>query len=323
MANYISPLMSSVSVTIDIMFTSYIPTWLLSVMLVPFGLALGSFANVLIYRLPLRNKVDRNITTRPSRCIICKTNIRPIHNVPILSWIWLRGRCAYCGCQISTNYPLVELLVGLLMAGSVWIFPFGTLIWLKGLVCGYALIVLFFTDFNAFILPNIIQFPLMIIGILFTLPQLIYPSHTTYIFDLHETILRVDTFANSLQPAPIWHKFGQPVTLLTSILGIAIGYMVPMSINAIYRYIRKTDGMGMGDFKMLAWLGAFWGWAPTLGIMLCGALLGSIIGLPIILLKNNNWRHIMLPFGCTLALATPIVVFYGTNIWHAYVELIR
>lgn len=304
------------------MITIDMPIWLLSVVLALFGLALGSFANVLIRRLPLEDAADRNITTKPSHCISCKTPIRLQHNIPIASWIYLKGRCAYCGCKISISYPLIELLVGLLMAGSVWIFPFGTLIWVKGIVCGYALIVLSVTDFNTFILPNTIQFPLMVAGVLFTLPQLIYPSQLTSILGSHENTLQVSTFANNLQPAPIWHTFGQPVTLSTSLLGLIVGYIVPMSINFIYHCIRKTDGMGMGDFKMLAWLGAFWGCAPMIGIMFGGSLVGSIVGIFFVLTTKNNWRYTILPFGCALALATPVVIFYGPKIWLIYMKLI-
>lgn len=301
------------------MFTA--PTYLLSAILFPFGLALGSFANVLIHRLPLDSKTDRDVIITPSRCNTCGVRIRPQHNIPILSWIYLKGRCAYCGCKISVSYPIVELLVGLLLSGSVWIFPFGTLIWIKGVICGYSLITLFFTDFNTFILPNVIQFTLMAIGVLLTLPQLINSSHVTFVYGLHnETILQVNTFVNCLQPAPILHITSHPITITTSIIGLIVGYSVPMGINFVYRCIRKTDGIGMGDFKMLAWLGSFWGWASMLGIMFIGALLGSILGLSMIFFAKGNLRHAILPFGCTLALATPMVVFYGSNIWHSYLE---
>jgi leader peptidase (prepilin peptidase)/N-methyltransferase len=93
-------------------------------------------------------------------------------------------------------------------------------------------------------------------------------------------------------------------------------------MNQLYKLIRKTDGLGMGDFKMLAWLGAFWGWAPMLGILFLGAGLGAAVGLPLMLLRRNSDRAIsgqtMLPFGCFLALATPIVVFFGRALWLGY-----
>jgi prepilin signal peptidase PulO-like enzyme (type II secretory pathway) len=298
------------------------PTWLLSAILAPFGLVLGSFGNVLIHRLPQELPADRDVVAKPSHCPNCRTRIKPWQNIPVLSWIFLRGRCGHCGWRIPFRYPLVELLAGFLFAGSVWVLPFGTLIWAKGVVCGYALIVLFFTDLEAFILPDALQFPLMALGLGFSLPQQFWPLHGTSIWGLDQTILRVDTFANGLQPAPLWHLLGQPVTWQASLLGMALGYGLPAGLNGIYSMIRKTDGIGMGDFKMLAWLGAFWGWAPMLGILFGGALLGSAVGLPL-LLAGKAKGQTMLPFGCTLALATPVVVFYGPAIWSGYLAMVR
>ena len=291
------------------------PTWFVSLMLVPFGLVLGSFANVLIHRLPLEEKADRNVVTKPSHCPACNTRIKPWHNLPLISWLLLRGKCATCGWKIPIRYPLVELLGGLLLASSVWIFPFGTLIWIKGLVCGFALIVLFFTDLTAFMLPDVLQLPLVALGVLFTLPQLIWPTHLTLIWAPGAVL--VDTFSNGLQPAPLWHFSHASVSWVSSLLGLVIGYGAPAGLNGLYRVIRKTDGIGMGDFKMLAWLGAFWGWAPMLGILFGGALLGSAVGIPLMITRKTGGQT-MLPFGCALALATPVVVFFGPALWSAY-----
>lgn len=298
------------------------PTWLISLVLAPFGLVLGSFANVLIHRLPQEDPGARDVVFKRSHCPHCKAPIKARHNLPLLSWIWLRGRCASCGWRIPVRYPAVELLGGALLAGSVWVFPFGTLIWAKGIVCGYGLLVLFFTDLTAFILPDAVQFPLMVLGLAFTVPQMIWPFHMTTIWAPGGLILRVDTFANALQLAPCWDLIGRRVTWQESLLGLAIGYGVPFSLNLLYRALRKTDGIGMGDFKMLAWLGAFWGWAPMLGILFGAALLGSAVGIPLMLARRAK-AQTMLPFGCAMALATPIVVFYGRPIWIAYLHWLR
>jgi len=303
------------------MFTLDLPTWFLSVLLAPFGLILGSFGNVLIYRLPQEAEADRNVVTKPSHCPSCKTPIRWFHNVPVLSWVWLRGKCAACGWPIPVRYPLVEGLAGLLLAGSVWVLPFGTLIWLKGVLCGYALIVLFFTDLTEFMLPDAIQFPLMGLGVLFTVPQLFWGDQLTRITTTGWDYLLVNTFTNGLQPAHAWNLQGPVVTWQGSLMGLGVGYGVPALFNQIYKWIRKTDGLGMGDFKMLAWLGAFWGWGPLVGILFGGALLGSAVGLPLLLLRKASGQT-MLPFGCALALATPVVVFYGSSLWTAYLGLV-
>jgi prepilin signal peptidase PulO-like enzyme (type II secretory pathway) len=304
------------------MFTIDLPTWFLSAMLAPFGLILGSFGNVLIHRLPLEEKADRDVVAKPSHCPSCKAPLRWFHNIPLVSWIALRGKCAFCGWRIPFRYPLVEFLAGVLLAASVWVFPFGTLIWFKGVICGYALIVLFFTDLTEFMLPDAIQFPLMALGVLFTLPQLFWPERMTRIATSGWNSMVVDTFANGLQPAPGWSLQGSVVGWQASLIGLAVGYGVPAMLNQIYKWIRKADGLGMGDFKMLAWLGAFWGWAPMVGILFGGALLGSAVGLPLMLLRKASGQT-MLPFGCALALATPVVVFYGPALWTAYMGLMH
>jgi prepilin signal peptidase PulO-like enzyme (type II secretory pathway) len=303
-----------------------LPPWLLSLLLAPFGLVLGSFGNVLIHRLPQEEPADRNVVTKASHCPGCKAPIKPWHNIPLLGWLWLRGKCAVCGWKIPLRYPLVELLGGLLFAVSPWIFPFGTLIWVKGLVCGYALLVLFFTDLTEMILPDVLQFPLMALGILFTLPQVFRPEAVLNIFTGRFDILQVLTFHNGLQPSPAWHGFEPAVTWAQSLLGLALGYGGPALLNQLYKLIRKTDGLGMGDFKMLAWLGAFWGWAPMLGILFLGAGLGVALGLPLMLLRRGKDEAVtgqtMLPFGCFLALATPVVVFFGRALWLGYLGMV-
>jgi len=287
---------------------------MLSLLLAPFGLVLGSFGNVLIHRLPLEEPADRNVVTKASHCPSCKAHIKPWHNLPLLGWLWLRGKCAACGWRIPVRYPLVELMAGLLFAGSVWIFPFGTLIWFKGLVCGYALIVLFFTDFTEMMLPDVIQFPLMALGLLLTVPQMLRPEAVVTVLTGPGQLFQALAFHNGLQPAAAYHGFEPAVTWTQSLLGLAVGYGVPALVNQLYKAIRKTDGLGMGDFKMLAWLGAFWGWAPMLGILFLGAALGTAVGLPL-MLKRHSGSQTMLPFGCFLALATPVIVFFGRALW--------
>ena len=293
------------------------PTWFLALMIAPFGLAMGSFANVLIYRLPQEEPEDRNVVTKGSHCPSCKAPIKPWHNIPLFGWLWLRGKCAACGWKIPGRYPLVELSGGLIFAASVYVFPAGSLIWFKALVCAFALLVLFFTDYTEFFLPDVLQFPLMILGVLFTLPQLFWPDQTVTILIGNQQYFRADLFHNGLQMSPMWSLFGEAVTWKSSLLGLVVGYGGPTVINAIYKLIRKTDGLGMGDFKMLAWLGAFWGWAPMLGIFFGGALLLTAFSLPLIITRRLKGQS-MLPFGCFLALATFPVVFYGPAIWSWY-----
>ena len=299
------------------MLTFDYPTWFLALMIAPFGLAAGSFANVLIYRLPLEEPEDRNVVTKSSHCPNCKALIKPWQNIPLFAWLMLRGKCAACGWKIPGRYPLVELLGGLIFAASVYVFPVGSLIWFKGLLCAFALLVLFFTDYTEFFLPDVIQFPLMVLGVLFTLPQVFWPNATVTILIGPQHFLRADLFYNGLQASPMWTLFGEAVTWKSSLIGLVVGYGGPTLINAIYKLIRKTDGLGMGDFKMLAWLGAFWGWGPMLGIFFGGALLLTTFALPFLITRRLKGQS-MLPFGCFLALATFPVVFYGPAMWGWY-----
>lgn len=325
------------------------PPWLLALFLAPFGLVVGSFGNVLIHRLPQEAPEDRNVATKPSHCPACKAPVRWYQNIPVLSWLALRGRCASCGWRIPFRYPLVEALTGLLFAASVYLFPFGTLIWVKGLICGYALIVLFFTDFTQFFLPDALQFPLMVLGVAFALPQLFWPEVTTKVVGPQGIFLVVDSFRNGLQPAPGWSLLGQAVDWKTSLIGLGLGYGAPWLFNEAYKRFRKIDGMGMGDFKMLAWLGAFWGWGPMLGILFAGSILGIFLGIPLALASmaaeqtrvkrtlrafgyatagaycarvQRGLMTRMLPFGCALALATPLIVFFGPALWMGYMALL-
>ncbi|HET8901250.1 MAG TPA: prepilin peptidase, partial [Holophagaceae bacterium] len=199
-----------------------LPPLALSALLAPFGLGLGSFCNVLIHRLPQEEEAERNVVTKNSYCPSCKAPIKPWHNIPLFGWLWLRGKCAACGWRIPFRYPLVELLGGLILAASPWFFPFGTLIWLKAVICGFALLALFFTDFTEMILPDVLQFPLMGLGLLFPLPQLFLAEHWISIQGAHglTDFLQASLWHDGLQPAPAWTLFGDSVTWQSSLAGL-------------------------------------------------------------------------------------------------------
>ena len=296
-----------------------LPPPALSALLAPLGLAVGSFCNVLIHRLPQEEAAERNVVTKSSYCPSCKAPIKPWHNIPLFGWLWLRGRCASCGWRIPLRYPVVELLGGAILAASPWFFPFGTLIWFKAVICALALLVLFSTDLTEMILPDVIQFPLMALGVLFTLPQVLFAEHWISVQGGHglTDFLQASLWHNGLQVAPGWTLFGDAVTWESSLAGLIVGYGGPWLLNATYKALRKRDGLGMGDFKMLAWLGAFWGLGPMLGILFVGAALGAAVGIPLLIIRRAGAQS-MLPFGCFLALATPLVVFFGRPMWHWY-----
>lgn len=299
------------------------PPVFLSLLLATFGLVIGSFGNVLIHRLPQDVPEERDVVKKPSHCPNCKAQIRWRHNVPLFGWLWLRGKCADCSWPIPFRYPLVELISGIIFAASPWLFPFGTLIWLKAVLCSYALLILFFTDLTEFILPDAIQFPMIALGLLFTLPQIFWPDHVTVVQAANWKLLSVNTFANGLQMAPAWNPLNTlPVTWVESAMGAALGYGLPWLFNAIYKLIRKTDGLGMGDFKMLAWLGAFWGWGPMLGILFGASFLATLLAVVLLAMGKAKWQS-MLPLGCFLALATWPIISFGTSLWESYLNIAR
>jgi prepilin signal peptidase PulO-like enzyme (type II secretory pathway) len=195
---------------------------------------------------------------------------------------------------------------------SPWLFPFGTLIWLKGAICGYFLLILFFTDFTELFLPDAIQFPLALLGLLFTLPQIIRPDATVNL-SLFGGSPHAMAFYNGLQPSLAFHGLTRSITWGQSLLGLAIGYLAPALLNAVYKAIRKSDGLGMGAFKMLGWLGAFWGWATALSIFGLAICLAIPIGILMYALRRPNGPT-MMPFGSFLAVATPLVLFFGPKV---------
>jgi len=231
-------------------------------------------------------------------------------------------------------YPVVELMTGALFAVSPLLFPFGTLIWFKGILCGYALIVLFCTDLTEYLLPDALQFPLMILGLLFALPQVFWPETATVVSGGGWDHISANIFYNGLQSAPAWQRGYEAVTIVSSVLGLVLGYGCPWAFNFAYVKIRNSiatglfhkepleSGMGMGDFKMLAWLGAFWGWEQMLGILFVAVVIMSVFILPTHLLRRRA-SNTMYPLGCGLALAAPIVVFWGPVLWGTYTGMMQ
>jgi leader peptidase (prepilin peptidase)/N-methyltransferase len=240
-----------------------------------FGLCIGSFLNVVIYRLPLR----QSLATPPSRCRRCGYSLRWFDNIPVLSWVLLRGRCRKCGVSVSWQYPLVELITAALFVMVVWWTPIGPLMAARLLlVC--ILIALFGIDLEHQILPNSITLPGIVIGLLF-----------------------------SLVAPPGWKA-----ALIGALLGAGILY----AIAAAYYLWRGEEGMGMGDVKMLAMIGAFLGWKAVLVTLVLASFSGAIIGV-ILMSAQRGGMKFALPFGTFLAIGTLIAMFAGDPLiaWYA------
>jgi leader peptidase (prepilin peptidase)/N-methyltransferase len=252
-------------------------------LLLPFatalGLVCGSFANVLIHRLPR----GESVAFPGSHCPVCGEPIPWTLNVPILSWLALRGKCAACKAPISARYPLVELSLGLLFLACAW--TWGTsprAAWGSAfcLLC----VPLGLIDLEHQILPDKLTYPGMVTGLAFA-------------------------FAG----------WGSPP--LEALLGAAAGALIPAAVIGAYWLIRREEGMGWGDVKLLAMVGAFLGWKGMLLTLLAGAFLGSIVGGGYLLLSGRG-RKTPLPFGTFLCAAALGVLFFGEAAWRWYAGLL-
>jgi leader peptidase (prepilin peptidase)/N-methyltransferase len=241
------------------------------------GACVGSFLNVCIYRLPR----GQSLATPPSRCPRCQRPLRWYHNLPILSWSALRGRCAYCRAPISIQYPVIELATALLWVLIVWMTPVGWLL-ASRLVLATALIVLFMIDLEHQLLPNAITLPGILVGLAFS--------------------------------------FVAPPGPVDSLLGIILGGGVLYGIAAAYYLLRKEEGMGMGDVKMLAMVGAFLGWQAVLLTLVLSSFAGAVMGMAMMALQKGNLRY-ALPFGTFLAVGALIAMLFGERLLAWYLGM--
>ena len=273
------------------------------------GLLFGSFLNVVIYRLPIMlerewrlqaheqltgleraagdEQTRFNLLTPRSRCSSCGTQITAWQNIPVISWLLLRGRCASCKTAISIRYPIIELLTGILSGIVVW--QFGT-----GLTAGvvlvllWGLIVLTMIDIDHQLLPDNITYPLLWLGLGFSL--------------LH------DPAANL--PFP---------DTQTAIIGAIAGYLSLWSVYWLFKLATGKEGMGYGDFKLLAVLGAWLGWQMLPLIILLSAIVGAVVGIAMIILLDRD-HQVPIPFGPYLAGAGLIALLWGDPIINAYLN---
>jgi leader peptidase (prepilin peptidase)/N-methyltransferase len=241
-----------------------------------FGAAMGSFANVLIYRLP----VGLSIVSPGSRCPSCSAQIRWFDNIPIVSYFILGGRCRACKTTISPRYPLVEALCGLLFAAVV--FRVGIQPATAALVLfAWALVVITFIDLDHRIIPDVISLPGTVLGLIF-----------------------------SFVPG-----FPRPVD---SVLGVAMGAGFLFLVLYAYEKIMGEEGMGLGDVKLLAMIGAFLGWQALPVTILVSSLTGSLVGVGYALIKGESVRKFPVPFGPFLALGAIVHLFFGVEIIQWY-----
>ena len=245
-----------------------------------FGLVVGSFANVCIHRLPM----GLSVVKPRSRCPRCGHEITALENLPVLSWLALRGRCSGCRASISPRYPLVEALNGAGYAAlAAWFGPSLHTVVLMAFFT--ALVVLALIDLDHQILPDVITLPGIAIGLL----------------------------ASLLPGAP---------TPQDAVLSAAAGYVGFWAVATLYRRLRGVEGLGQGDWKMVAMLGAFLGWQPMLLTVFFAALAGTIVGLVLMGVRGRSARH-ALPLGTFLAAGGVATLFVGAPLIEWYRGLLR
>ena len=246
-----------------------------------FAIAFGSFINVLIYRLP--RKIS--LVSPGSHCPKCDSPIRYSDNIPLLSFILLRGKCRNCGAKISFRYPLIELLAGLLAVISFYHFG-PTIKAAETAFLSLVFIPIFFIDLDFRIIPDFFTLPGIVIGV-----------------------------AVSLLPEAFigWKE---------SIIGLIVGGGLFFVVGTIGEFIFKKEAMGFGDVKFAAMLGAFLGWKILLLILILGSFLGSVVGVALIILSKSKNKSSYVPFGPFLVAAAFISIYFGNAVIQAYVNFV-
>ena len=239
-----------------------------------FGAAVGSFLNVCIHRLPLR----MSLAWPASHCPHCQAPVKPYDNVPVLSYLWLRGRCRQCRAPISLKYPIVEITTAAVFFACVLLFD--SLMLVQRLIFACAMIVLFVVDLEHRILPDAITLPGIVLGFLFS--------------------------------------FFMPPGWASSLIGLVVGGGSLWLLGEVYFRLRHEEGMGFGDVKMLAMIGAFLGWKLMLLTLVLSSFIGSIVGVAMILLNRGDMKY-ALPFGTFLAIGALVASAVGDQIvnWYA------
>jgi leader peptidase (prepilin peptidase)/N-methyltransferase len=266
------------------------------------GLLLGSFLNVVILRLPVMMQKDWHqqctellelkkkqadeeksfsLVSPRSCCPKCGHMITALENIPVVSYLFLRGRCSGCGTKISTRYPLIELFTGILTATVAWHFGFT---WQGGaaMLLTWALIALSFIDIDHQLLPDSITLPFLWLGLLLSLTPLFVDSQT-------------------------------------SLIGAAAGYLSLWFIYHVFRILTGKEGMGYGDFKLLALFGAWMGWQMLPVIIILSSAVGAVVGISLILFRGRD-RNIPIPYGPYLAAAGWISLLWGHDLTNAYLR---
>jgi leader peptidase (prepilin peptidase) / N-methyltransferase len=264
------------------------------------GAIIGSFLNVVIHRIPLQE----SIVLPSSKCPKCLAEIKAYDNIPVISYLILRGRCRMCGASISSRYPAVEAITALLFVAVTWhdglsfALPFD-------LAFSASLVALIFIDAEHMILPNAITYP----GVVFALvTRLLVPylAGAAHFDDLPQLL-------NLFPALPLWL-----VSLIGAVIGALAGGGSLWLMGFLWEKLRGVEAMGFGDVKMMFMVGAFLGWRLTILTILIGALTGSAAGIAVMYKRGGRNLQMMLPFGIFLGIGAIVSLLFGSPIIHWY-----
>jgi leader peptidase (prepilin peptidase)/N-methyltransferase len=245
-----------------------------------FGTIVGSFLNVCIHRIPQ----GKSIVTPSSHCPFCKTPIRFYDNIPLVSFIYLWGRCRACHATISLRYPLVEFLMGFFSLILLWRYGISTL-YLIYFVFFATLTLVSFIDLPHRIIPDMISLPGIVVGLVISL---LHPQ----------------------------------MSIKDSLIGVLLGGGSLYVVASVYHLVTKREGMGGGDVKLLAMIGAFIGWKGVLFTILCSSFIGSVVGVTLMLFSSADSKYAV-PFGPFLSLGAIIYVLWGEGMINWYLGFLR
>ncbi len=267
------------------------------------GTLIGSFLNVVIHRVPRRE----SIVTPNSACPKCGKAIKPYDNIPIVSWVILRGKCRNCSNPIAARYPGVELLTGIIFALVFVAIGFNAFLPV-GLIFAATMISLIFIDAEHMILPNVITYPLFLFSLLV---RIIYPIlfGARYFPDIYQFPL------NQISGIPLWG-----VSLIGALLGALLGGGSLWLIGELWKRVRGVNAMGLGDVKMMFGVGALLGWRLTFLAIFIGAFVGAVAGVIMISKNKDQDFQAQIPFGIFLGIGSIIALLYGETVVNWYIS---
>lgn len=278
-----------------------IPEWAGFIFVFVLGACIGSFLNVVIYRVPN----EKSLLT-PSKCPNCDNAIKFYHNIPILGWLMLGGKCANCKEPIAWRYPAVELLTALVFCLVYW--QIGLTPYLPvALAFVAAMLALIFIDAEHMILPNVITYPMFVIAVVVRVAYPLVFTDANYFSDTTYSPV------SSLHGWPPW-----AVSLAGTLFGALIGGGSLWLVGAIWKLLRGVDAMGLGDVKLLFGIGALLGWRLTILTIFIGAFTGAIAGVALISRQKDKDLQTQIPFGIFLGIGSIVALLFGDKmiVWY-------